>query len=87
MQINEGRVNVELDFFECWDIGNSLINDMTKQSNIDHWKNHTYSGFLDRNNKSIRMARDFCRFSNPEWIDQKLKEFKTKLEKAVLASK
>ena len=80
MFINEGNVKIELDFHECWNIGNALLNDMTKKSNIDHWKNHTYSGFLERNNTDIKMARQFCNFSNPEWVDQKLSEFKDKIE-------
>jgi len=81
MFIGEGSVKVELDFFECWDIGNALLNNMTKESNVIHWRNHTYKGFLERHVKEINMARKFCGFSNPEWADQKLDEFKAKLEK------
>jgi len=81
MFINEGSVKIELDFYECWNIGNALLSDMTKESNVTHWRNHTYSGFLERNNNEIKMARQFCNFSNPEWVDQKLKEFKDKIQK------
>ena len=87
MFINEGSVKIELDFYECWDIGNSILNNMMKDSDVTHWGRHSYSAFLDRHNKEIRMARQFCNFSNSEWVDQKLSEFKSKLEKEILKNK
>ncbi len=87
MFINEGSVKVELDFHECWNIGNSLLNNMMKQTDIDHWKNHEYSKYLERNSNELRMARQFCNFSNPEWGDCKLKEFREKLDKAKSTNK
>ena len=80
MFINEGNVKVELDFYECWDIGNAILNGTLRDSVIGHWSNQGYSKFLDSYSKEIRMARQFCNFSNSEWVDQKLAEFKQKLE-------
>ena len=87
MFINEGSVKVELDFYECWDIGNSILNNMMKDSDVAHWGRLSYSAFLERHNKEIRMSRQFCNFSNSEWVDQKLSEFKSKLEKEILKNK
>jgi len=80
MFINEGNVKIELDFYECWDIGNSIINNITKKEDATHWGRLNYSGFLEYHSKSIKLARQFCVFSNPEWIDHKLADFKEEVE-------
>lgn len=81
MFIGEGSVKIELDFYECWDIGNSIINNITKKEDVTHWGRLNYSGFLEYHSKAIKIARQFCNFSNPEWIDHKLLEFKQEIEK------
>jgi hypothetical protein len=79
MFINEGSVKIELDFYECWDIGNAVLQGVTRDSHVAHWSNHGFTKFLDSYSKEIKMARQFCNFSNPEWVDQKLAEFNDKL--------
>ncbi len=81
MFINEGSVKIELDFYECWNIGNAIISGTLKDDVIGHWSHQGYEKFLDSHSKEIKMARQFCNFSNPEWVDQKLVEIKLKIEK------
>ena len=87
MFINEGSVKIELDFYECWSIGNAILSQVTSDDVIGHWSHQGYSKFLDSYSKEIKMARQFCNFSNPEWIDQQLAGFKGKLEKEKMKNK
>lgn len=81
MFISEGNVKIELNFFECWDIGNAILQGITKDSDVSHWGRLSYNDFLSHRGEEIKMARQFCNFSNPEWVDQKLAEFKQKINK------
>ena len=81
MDFNIEKVTITLTGQECWEIGCSLIQDITSDYNLKHWKSidKSFSEFEGYHKESIARAKKFSSVCNQVWVDDKLREFEEKL--------
>ena len=73
MNVYVDTVTIKLTGEEAWFLSCSIMSSITKD--VNHFKQHGYSSFMEQNKANIRMARSLS-FEGDRWIDAKLEEFK-----------